>query len=230
MQAKLSSSLHGGSNHIGKRLKQEMKKRGVTSARLASDAGVKTSFIYDIISGKSSNPSTVKLARVAESLGVSLASLVDGSQQPGTVPPASAKAPDMAHIAQLTVDFSQNIPVPTPVYSNDEPLTFNTSWIRHQLAAQPDQLRWLHISGDGMEPTLCNRDMVLIDITQQTATPPGIFVLYDGFGLVAKRLEHPVHQPGRVRIISDNPQYSSYEKSLDDIRILGRVVWFARIL
>lgn len=222
MQAKLSSE----PNPIGKRLKQEMKKRGVTSARLASEAGVKTSFIYDIISGKSTNPSTVKLARVADSLGVSLASLVDDTAaSPLSIAPAHG---DMVQLAPLTVDFGQANPAPAP-FSIETPLCFSLGWLRQQLAAEPDQLRWLRISGDSMEPTLCARDIVLVDITQQLPTPPGIFVLYDGFGLVAKRLEHP-QQPGRVRIISDNPQYSAYEKSVDDTRILGRVVWFARTL
>ena len=178
MQAKLSTGHQAGSNHIGKRLKQEMKKRGVTSARLASDAGVKTSFIYDIISGKSSNPSTVKLARVADCLGVSLASLVDGSQFQELTPPTPAtSSSDMAQIAQLTMDFNQEIPAPTPIYSHEEPLSFNKNWLRHQLGVTPQQLRWLHISGDGMEPTLYNRDMVLLDITQTIPTQPGIFVL-----------------------------------------------------
>ena len=61
---------------IGQRLKLEMKKRNISSAQLAKRADVKISFIYDVISGKSANPSTVKLARVAEGLGVSLAELV----------------------------------------------------------------------------------------------------------------------------------------------------------
>src|SRR5271163_2061511 len=62
-------------NAIGQGLKLEMKKRGITSPELAKRADVKTSFIYDVMSGKSANPSTVKLARVAEALNVSLAEL-----------------------------------------------------------------------------------------------------------------------------------------------------------
>ena len=227
MQAKLT---HGAPNPLGQRLKQEMKKRGVTSARLATDAGVKTSFIYDIISGKSSNPSTIKLARVADSLGVSLSMLVDGGNLPESAAPQPATQPDSdkVQLAQLTVDFGQQ--TPAPAFTTDTPFAFSKNWLRHQLGKAPEQLRWLLVGGDGMEPTLYNRDTVLVDISQQTPTPPGIFVLYDGFGLVVKRLEAPANHSGSVRIVSDNPQYSIYEKSLDEIRILGRVVWFARTL
>jgi hypothetical protein len=46
----------------------------------------------------------------------------------------------------------------------------------------------------------------LVDLGRRSPTPPGIFVLDDGMGLVAKRLEHiPSSDPPRVRIISDNP-------------------------
>ena len=55
-----------------------------------------------------------------------------------------------------------------------------------------------------MMPTLHDGDIVLVG--RRTPTPPGVFVLYDGMGLVAKRVEHITNSdPPRVRIISDNP-------------------------
>jgi Protein of unknown function (DUF2924) len=57
----------------------------------------------------------------------------------------------------------------------------------------------------------------------------GIFVLHDGMGLVAKRLDHiPNTDPPRVRIISDNPLYSPYEGTAEEVNIIGRIRWFAR--
>ena len=55
------------------------------------------------------------------------------------------------------------------------------------------------------------------------------FVLHDGMGLVAKRLDHiPNSEPPRVRIISDNPLYSPYEGTAEEVNIIGRIRWFAR--
>jgi phage repressor protein C with HTH and peptisase S24 domain len=55
--------------------------------------------------------------------------------------------------------------------------------------------------------------------------PPGV----DGMGLVVKRLEHvPMSDPPRVRIISDNPHYTPYECTADEINIVGRVRWYGR--
>jgi phage repressor protein C with HTH and peptisase S24 domain len=85
----------------------------------------------------------------------------------------------------------------------------------------------LTISGDSMNPTLAHNDMVLIDTSKKHPTPPSIFVLFDGFGLVAKRCEY-IETTGKIRLSSDNPTYSSYERSADEVVIVGRVVWFAR--
>ena len=87
----------------------------------------------------------------------------------------------------------------------------------------------LHRGGLTTLHSLQDDDIVLIDIGRRSPTPPGIFVLHDGMGLVAKRLEHiPNSEPPRVRIISDNPIYSPYEAVADEINIIGRIRWFAR--
>ena len=69
----------------------------------------------------------------------------------------------------------------------------------------------------------------LVDMTRRAPNPPGIFVLDDGMGLVAKRLEHiPNSDPPAVRVISDNKHYPEYERTADEIHIVGRIRWFAR--
>src|SRR5437773_8883956 len=78
-------------------------------------------------------------------------------------------------------------------------------------------------------PPLHDGDVVLVDLARRSPTPPGIFVLNDGMGLLAKRLEHiPNSDPPRVRIISDNRFYVPYECTSEEINIIGRIRWFAR--
>ena len=106
---------------------------------------------------------------------------------------------------------------------------FRRSWIRGALKASPSQLRIMHVEGDSMAPTLRDGDTVLVDMARRAPNPPGIFVLDDGLGLVAKRLEHiPSSDPPAVRVISDNSFYSPYERTADEIHIIGRIRWFAR--
>lgn len=225
------SASFSGNNPIGQRLRLEMKSQGISSADLAKRAGVKTSFLYDIISGKSANPSTVKLARVADILGVSLTYLVGGTRpNPGMATSLqSATAQDYAIIPRITVDISASGGTIVAEHHEEERYYFRQAWIREHLGVTPSDLGLLYVRGDSMEPSLCHNDIVMVDTTKKTPTPPGIFVLFDGFGLVAKRLEY-VADAGlkQLRIISDNPQYSTYERSLEETLIIGRVVWFAR--
>jgi phage repressor protein C with HTH and peptisase S24 domain len=57
------------------------------------------------------------------------------------------------------------------------------------------------IIGDSMEPTFRSRDLVVVDTCDTTPSPPGLFVIWDGLGLVAKRVEIVA---GRARVTADN--------------------------
>ena len=55
--------------------------------------------------------------------------------------------------------------------------------------------------------------------------PPGIFVIWDGIGLVAKRIEHePNSDPAMVVIKSVNPEYQTYQRMAEEVHIVGRVL------
>ena len=67
------------------------------------------------------------------------------------------------------------------------------------------------------------------DSQRRMPSPPGIFILDDGVGLVAKRVDAiPNSWPLALRLSSDNPAYSNYRRRVDEVHIVGRVVWFAR--
>jgi len=74
-----------------------------------------------------------------------------------------------------------------------------------------------------MEPRLYEGDRVFIDLRYTVPSPEGIFALWDGYGVVVKRVEIVRgSDPLRVRIISANASYTPYEVALDDIKIIGR--------
>ncbi len=103
--------------------------------------------------------------------------------------------------------------------------------IRHEFRARPEDLRMITVDGDSMEPLLSSGDRLLIDLSRRVPVPPGIFVIWDGMGLVAKRIEHvPLSEPPRVRIKSVNPDYPGYERLAEEIRVVGRAVWVSRRL
>ncbi len=104
-------------------------------------------------------------------------------------------------------------------------------WLAKLGRRQTDALRMISISGDSMVPLLEHDDTVMLDCSQTHPSPPGIFILDDGVGLVAKRIEIiPSTTPQMLRISSENSAYSSYQRRIDEVHIIGRVVWFARRL
>lgn len=106
---------------------------------------------------------------------------------------------------------------------------FPVAWLRHELRARAGDLKIISIDGDSMEPVLESGDKVLVDTSRNTPTPPGIFVLHDGLGLVAKQIEFvPNTDPPVLVIKSANPRYQDYERTVDEVNIIGRVIWFAR--
>ena len=108
---------------------------------------------------------------------------------------------------------------------------FDAGWIRYELRASARNLWVISIDGDSMEPVLYSGDKVMIDLSRTAPSPPGIFVLHDGIELVAKQLEYISNsEPPRVLIRSENARYRDYERTIEEVNIIGRVIWFARRL
>jgi phage repressor protein C with HTH and peptisase S24 domain len=103
--------------------------------------------------------------------------------------------------------------------------------IRHEFRARAEDLHIVTIDGDSMEPMLSSGDRIMVDTSRRIPAPPGIFVIWDGMGIVAKRIEHVPHsEPTRVIIKSLNPEYQTYERNAEDVNIVGRVVWASKRL
>lgn len=76
-----------------------------------------------------------------------------------------------------------------------------------------------------MEPTLQPGDKVIVDLARTTPSPPGVFAVHDGLALVAKRLEYiEGSDPPMVRISSDNGRYDAYKRTVDEVRVVGRIM------
>jgi transcriptional regulator with XRE-family HTH domain len=100
-----------------------------------------------------------------------------------------------------------------------------TEVVRFYSTAPASELRLITVLGDSMEPTLQAGQRVLVDTGDKLPSPPGVFVVWDGLGLVVKRVQVLAHsEPTRVRITSDNPKYEAYERALTEAYIQGRVI------
>jgi phage repressor protein C with HTH and peptisase S24 domain len=213
------------------RLRARIRQLGMNVAVVAREAHVNRSFVYDILRGKSQLPNLDKLTRIAAVVKVDLEWLLTGKGQvDGEDPITEEYHNDFVAIQYVSLRPSMG---GGAIFEEEErtgrDFHFRRAWIRDRLKAAPSMLRVMTVQGDSMIPTLEDGDVILVDLNQRSPNPPGVFVLHDGIGLVAKRLEHiPLSDPPRVRIISDNLRYNTYDGTADEVNIIGRVRWYGR--
>ncbi len=104
-------------------------------------------------------------------------------------------------------------------------------YLSTEIRTSPQFARMIAVEGDSMSPTLQSGDRVLVDTRRRVPSPPGVFAIWDGLGVVVKRIELiQGSDPPSVRIISDNEKHAPYERTAEEAAIIGRVVWFGRRL
>ena len=81
----------------------------------------------------------------------------------------------------------------------------------------------LPVIGDSMEPTIAGGSIVFVDTSYNLPSPPDIYAVDYGDGLMVKRLELVPHSE-MIRVISDNDRYSAYEMNRDQISVHGRII------
>lgn len=102
--------------------------------------------------------------------------------------------------------------------------------VEDELNASPSDLLLVDCRGDSMMPDFMHGDQILIDKRDCDPVQPGSFCLWDGDGYVIKLVERVPRKRGTYRIFSANDRYQEWEATEDDIKIMGRPVWFARRL
>lgn len=214
-------------NLLGGRLKALMAQQRLSSADLARMAGVKTSFLYDILNGKSLNPSPTRLASVARALNIDLPHLLGCEDTENGLPqPARLIAPLL-----LNRSGADHTKKPWDEHTTPGDHGFTPDCLKRYSYAPHECLRLFRIEGDSMEPALFAHDTVLVDLSSRTPSPPGLFLIWEDGRPTAKRIERlPNSRSKRLRVISDNPRYTTYERSFDEAPIIGRIVWLGRAM
>lgn len=80
----------------------------------------------------------------------------------------------------------------------------------------------INVTGDSMEPTLNNGNIIFIDKTKQDVSKDGIYAFVNENGLFVKRMQRRID--GSLDIISDNKEYPMQIAQKTEINILGKVV------
>lgn len=62
--------------NIGKNIQYTLAKKGIKAYKIANEIGISNGNLYDILSGKNSNPTIKVLKRIADYLGVTIDELL----------------------------------------------------------------------------------------------------------------------------------------------------------
>ncbi|MBQ4874952.1 MAG: helix-turn-helix domain-containing protein [Rickettsiaceae bacterium H1] len=192
---------------IVQRIRKRMKELGINPRKLAEKSNVGKSFVYDVLSGKSRNPTSSKLGLISKELGVSISYLVGDND---------VNIDMQKYILGYSLD--QNSSAPKLLLSKSY---FNL--------LNKDDLNVLPMSDNSMEPILLKQDLTIVNMAESKGIPVGIFALKFQENIIIRRLEHVVGS-NKIRVIAENKDYLSCEEEIGKLDIIGKVKYFFRAL
>lgn len=215
-------------------LRRLMLAKGMNPKSLSRAAGgVGETYVRDILAGRSKNPKMSELQLVADALECSLDDIGYRPRTPmGGIQNFNLEQidPDALRWTAPVREVNVYTGMGTGGLMDDEEKTIGiwqlpAEWLRSEIRSSPDKIYIVTLEGDSMIGTLAPGDKVIVDLARRVPSPPGLFVLWDGLAQVAKRLEYVEgSDPPLVRIISDNHHYRPYERTLEEVHIIGRIM------
>ncbi|MGV1684178.1 S24 family peptidase [Sphingopyxis sp. NJF-3] len=204
-----------------------LQEKGIDYAQLSARIGRNPAYIQQYIKrGSPRRLAEEDRARIAAYLGVPEAML--GGPTPRVAAASRARGPGMVLVPKLAIGASAGAGASIDGEPVEGELAFDPRWLRG-LGADPRALSIIRVAGDSMAPTLNDGDDILVDGSDAAGRlRDGIYVLRMDDGLMVKRVARAPGQ-GRLSVISDNPQYPSWnDLPMTAVRLVGRVVWTGR--
>lgn len=201
--------------------------------KIVDATGIPASTLSDALAGKS-EPRFSLVAAVARAAGRSLDFLVYGEGPGGRLPvglvEAKGAGPGFVGLPALDIRASAGAglaAVPEQL-GGGSLIAFREDFLR-SIGVNPRFAEVLTASGDSMEPTIRDGDLLVVDRAIDRLVDNGIYVLvYTGMVHV-KRVQ--ALRDGSVVLKSDNPQYAPEPvppSEVHELKIEGRVRWYGR--
>lgn len=226
-------------------LKLERERLGLLQKDLLEPVGVNKGTIIRWESG-SSIPSD-KLAELAK-LGFDISYIVTGTrtvsakkdtsieekrtaQQHLSKKEANFLPPNLFFVPVVDVEASagHGAMVISEEYT-DKSMVFDCQWLSKR-NLNKSNLVVITAKGDSMHPTIISGESLVVDTSPLDNFVDGIYVIDLDSHLLVKRLQRQF--TGGIKILSDNPAYEAQlvpQESLDQLHIVGRVVWMGKDL
>lgn len=179
---------------------------------------------------KGITPSGAVLSKMAERAGVTYSEFLEQEWSPRNEkerPPATDR--ETVDIVALDLSLSMGPGTLIEDFVEGEPIVLDLALVQSITRTPSDRLRLVKGIGDSMEPTLRNGDRVMVDINERHFSRINGIYWIDHYGAHGIKRLRSVGKD-RLLVISDNPNVQDFEVAADELRIEGRVIWFAREL
>lgn len=91
--------------------------------------------------------------------------------------------------------------------------------------AAPEQIRIFTAQDHFMEPDFRKGEHVLVDLSDALPSPPGAFIVSDGFGHMVRLCAYaPMSNPPRIQVSARSASFAPQELAPEEFRIVGRVI------
>ena len=220
------------SDPIRLKIKDLLWQRGLSMREASLAIGRNHSYLYRFVERSKPRALTARdTVKLAELLGCEARELRHTSVPPRKrwtrKPRPAPPVPAAVSVPEMEVEAAAG-----PGALNEEYADERARWqlpeamIRHEGNADPAALRILRVRGNSMEPEMREGDRIVVDTARRMPAMGELFVLWDGDGLVVKRVEK-ARDPGplRLRLVSANPDYPPYTCLAEEANIVGKVIW-----
>lgn len=209
---------------FGMRFKAACEEKKLTQQQVADLIGVSKTTVNGYATG-AQLPAGENLLAIQSALNVSIDWLLTG-QEPNSSPWSDGYVEVPLYEAKLSGGHGADVISEKPV----DRLSFKRDWFIGQKGMDPEEAALMFVTGDSMEPTFYDGDLVLINKANKTIYGGGVYAVRWENRLIIKRLS--LSAPGKLRVASDNEKfYPPIEVDADNsVEVIGKVVWFCRDL
>ncbi|GAA0651562.1 hypothetical protein GCM10009424_30820 [Sphingomonas ursincola] len=212
---------------IAERISERMKALNLTQTALARLAGISQPSVAHLVKGRAAGSTQLhKIARALQTTPEYLTGETDDPSEGALPVPTADDVADQVggvRIKEIDLDYGMGASWIDGVPVTEVERVFPADWLVQFTRAHPQYLFFAHGAGDSMMPTIMDRDIVLIDTTQQTLNMADRIwaVAFGGAGMIKRLRPQP---DGGVKLMSDNPSVRDEVAYDGELSIIGRVV------
>ncbi len=139
------------------------------------------------------------------------------------------KPDELIYIREVDISLAMGDGAVVEEFPATQLVPFNMGFVRGITRAPTDKLVIMTGHGESMEPTLLRSDFLMIDTSAPWTVSDQIWAFHYAGGGMIKRLRR-IRDGGRDRylILSDNEKVPEQVADLEDVHLIGKLVWVGR--